>query len=474
MKIHASVFVTNVGKPLANAEKMIEIMKNNPSNLYLFPAYCLTGISCSDLMEYQCFVDEVNDALDKLCEYTENEQVCIATAVAGYENIIIRNGDIIQKGSTIIDGKKIVVAETGDDKGGDILLLPTAMAGYPCIQNDIIEFCADASKTRKCMIAVANQGFGESSADNVYKGFAGIFNRGIIVDFKGQELPQTITAKAEVDQQTGLLYTRPNKGVDKVPYYGKNEPSRYLNELFLLQVQALYTRLAGRDKAYIAIGLDGSIGAIEALLVAEKTMQMRNLPLKNIIVMVKPGTRDEEFANNIGASIVPTTDITECKFSQALAEMADQYDAILVGSQDLTDIALGLNKFGGQMLREYNINASIPKTLIQALIQNPQQQPENSTHLLNQFANEQPLYDLEDFILFFFSKRKAAYSDIKNLCLAVFEELNEDEIIRRLDTFYDNYQRSQPLRSIVFEGANLIGFKLPYFPADIQYELKNR
>ena len=41
-------------------------------------------------------------------------------------------------------------------------------------------------------------------------------------------------------------------------------------------------------------------------------------------------------------------------------------------------------------------------------------------------------------------------------------------------SFYDNYQRSQPLRSIVFEGANLIGFKLPYFPADIQYELKNR
>ena len=68
-------------------------------------------------------------------------------------------------------------------------------------------------------------------------------------------------------------------------------------------------------------------------------------------------------------------------------------------------------------------------------------------------------------------QRHAAYSDIKNLCLAVFEELDEDEIVSTLDRFYDRFKSNRFKRAAVFEGANLLGFSLPYFPADIDYEL---
>ena len=80
-------------------------------------------------------------------------------------------------------------------------------------------------------------------------------------------------------------------------------------------------------------------------------------------------------------------------------------------------------------------------------------------------------YELIDFAMFFFAKRHAAYSDIKNLCLAVFEELDEDEIVSTLDRFYDRFKSNRFKRAAVFEGANLLGFSLPYFPADIDYEL---
>lgn len=95
------------------------------------------------------------------------------------------------------------------------------MAGYPCIQNDIIEFCSEASSSKNCAIAVANAGFGESSADNVYKGFAGVFNKGIICAFKSQDEPETAVACYDVDAGGGLVYTRPNRGIDRIPYYGK-------------------------------------------------------------------------------------------------------------------------------------------------------------------------------------------------------------------------------------------------------------
>lgn len=79
MKIYASVFVTKVAKPMQNAEKMIEIMQKNEADIYLFPAYCLTGVSCSDLVHFQSFANETNEALDRLCEYSENEHKCIVT-----------------------------------------------------------------------------------------------------------------------------------------------------------------------------------------------------------------------------------------------------------------------------------------------------------------------------------------------------------------------------------------------------------
>lgn len=505
MKIYASVFVTKVAKPMQNAEKMIEIMQKNEANIYLFPAYCLTGVSCSDLVHFQSFANETNEALDRLCEYSENEHKCIVTAVAGYENIIIRDGDLIQKGSTTIDGKKIIVAESGDENGGDILLLPTAMAGYPCIQNDIIEFCAESSKTRKCVIAVANQGFGESSSDNVYKGFAGIFNRGIIVDFKGQEAPEEIAAKADSEQQTGLIYTRPNRGEERFPYYGKNEPTRYLNELFLLQVQALYTRIQGSQKQHLVLELDGQASSAVALLVSVQAMKMCELDPKQIFAVCigdseSAAVQNKELAEALGVTylsinpiraldaILYTADMQQASqqtaegcmqrlHTQILQDLAQQHDALLVGSADLTDIALGSTVFGGIFARDYNVNASVPKTVLNEQLKLQAEKYPQAKSALTAIAEasagriQENAEDLIDFALFFFAKRHTSYSDIKNYCLAVFEELDEDEIVEALDRFLRQYKQNQAKRSTVYEGANLIGFKLPYFPADIDYDL---
>ena len=148
MKILAATFVVSVGRPFRNADAMMKVMDENEADVYLFPAYCLTGASCSDLAHYKCFADETNEALDKLCEYSEKTGKCFVTAVYGYDNIIVKGGDLIQKPTVKIGGKTVMVSESGTETNADVLLLPTAMDGYPCIQNDIIEFCADAANKR--------------------------------------------------------------------------------------------------------------------------------------------------------------------------------------------------------------------------------------------------------------------------------------------------------------------------------------
>lgn len=519
MKILAANFVVHVGNPYRNADEMIEIMKNNEADVYLFPAYCLTGATCSDLVRFKSFAELTNGALDKLCEYSENENKCLVTAVAGYENIIIRNGDLIQKPTVKIDGKTVMVAESATEQHADVLLLPTAMDGYPCIQNDIIEFCAEASKSRNCIVAIANCGFGESSADHVFKGFTGVFNSGIIVDFKGQEKPETIIATADTDKKEGLIYTRPNKGVERIPYYGKNEPSRYLNELFLLQTQALYQRIVGSGIKKIVVGVSGGLDSTLALLCAENAMRMADLPVENIIAVTMPGfgTGDRTYSNakalmsllKVTAKEISIKEPTLEMFktighdaenknvvyenaqarmrSSILFNIANQEGALVLGSGDLSEIALGWCTFAGDNMSHYNPNATIPKTIIRELVRFlAASRGGELEKVLNDIANT-PIspelvdgqetekivgkYELIDFILFFFGKRNMSYSDIKNYCLAVFEELDEDEIVKTLDGFYDRYKKNQFKRSIVFEGANLLGFKLPYIPADVDYDL---
>ena len=86
MKILACTFVVKVGRPLRNAEEMIRIMTEQSADVYLFPAYCLTGATCSNAVNFNGFAELTNQALDSLCEFTETEHKCLVTAVAGNEN----------------------------------------------------------------------------------------------------------------------------------------------------------------------------------------------------------------------------------------------------------------------------------------------------------------------------------------------------------------------------------------------------
>ncbi|MDY3761306.1 MAG: NAD(+) synthase, partial [Eubacteriales bacterium] len=170
-----------------------------------------------------------------------------------------------------------------------------------------------------------------------------------------------------------------------------------------------------------------------------------------------------------------------------LFNVANAENAFVIGTGDLSEAALGWCTFGGDDLAHYNPNASVPKTLVRELVRHIASVRGGDLGKVLSDIAETPIspelvagqetekivgkYELIDFIMFFFGKRHAGYSDIKNLCLAVFEELDEDEIVETLDRFYDRFKKTRFKRSSLSEGANLLGFSLPYFPDDIDYEL---
>lgn len=516
MKLFSGVFPIRLGKPMANAETIINIIKeHNDADIYLFPAYCLEGATCGRLIDYKYFQAEIEEAVDKLCEFTEDNGKVIVTADHVNGNIVIKDGDILKKTTFMLNGKKIAVSQSVKEPS-DILLLPTAMASYPCIQNDVIEFCAKASLDNKCSVAVANAGFGESSADNVFKGFAGMFKNGVIVDFKAQDDPELTYCLVDYTKETGIVYAR-NRAIDyKIPYFGKNEPKRYLSELFKLQIQALYTRLKSSGIYRVVVNVSGGLDSTLALMVASETMKMLKMPSQNIIAITQPcfSTGGRTYNNakklmellnvtaleidiknavtahlaDIGADInnhdVVYENAQARERAQVAFDIANKYNAIVLGTGDMSEAALGFCTFGGDTLGHYNVNATVPKTVMQQLVRQLSAENEGElgkvlfdvvdTPISPELKENQKTEDivgpyiLHDFIMYYYAKLHFAKEDIRQYMLATFDEYDDDEIDKWLEVFFKRFNSSRFKRAAACEGANLIGFTLPYIPADAE------
>lgn len=517
MKLISAVLPVLPGDPEANAETMIAFMDRNPADVYLFPAFAVTGVTCGMLFAYKSFVEAADRALDRLCDYTAQHGITVVTSNDQMGNIYLKNGELGKKPEFEAFGRKFVISANGEGSG-DVLLLPTAMAGYPCLSADVTELCQKISQSKQCVVAVANPGFGEAVSDGVYQGFCGVYRNGNTLDFSLQSRPGEIFAlyDDESDAQ-GWVSVRRAQADLRIPYYGKNDPTKYLGELFNLQVQALYTRLVSSGMKYAAINVSGGLDSTLALMVTAEAMKMANLPAENIIALTLPcfGTGERTHTNahilmkELGCTVFEidikdavtrhlvqighdgvTADVTyenaqARERTQILFDMANRYNALAVGTGDLSEIALGFCTFAGDTLSHYNVNASLPKTLIRALVRllakrhpGPQgdaladvEATEISPELKSNQKTEDILgpYLLHDFIIYYFSKHRLERQDLYQYMMATFDEYDEDTIVRTLDIFFRRYPIARFKRASLGESANIIGFSLPYVPTDTKF-----
>lgn len=517
MKLISVVLPVVPGDPEANAAAMIAYMEANPADVYLFPAFAVSGVTCGMKFAYNSFIDACDRALDTLCDYTAEHPVVIATSSDQIGTIYLKNGELGKKPEFEAFDKTFVITPNGDGEG-DVLLLPTAMAGYPCLSADVTELCQKISAAKKCIVAVANPGFGEAVSDGVYQGFCGIYRNGKTLDFSLQTRPQAVSAAYDEESGTeGWEATRRAQADLRIPYYGKNDPTKYLGELFNLQVQALYTRIASSGMKHLAINVSGGLDSTLALMVASEAMKMAGLPSENIIAMTLPcfGTGKRTYTNahilmeelkvtvyeidikeavtahlkQIGHDGV-TPDVTyenaqARERTQILFDMANRYNALAVGTGDLSEIALGFCTFAGDTLSHYNVNCAVPKTLIKALVSLLAKRyggrlgdsladvvaTEISPELKSDQKTEDILgpYLLHDFIIYYYAKHRLERQDLYQYMMATFDEYDEDEIVKTLDTFFRRYPIARFKRASLGEGANIIGFSLPYIPTDTKY-----
>ncbi|MBO5248888.1 MAG: NAD(+) synthase [Clostridia bacterium] len=517
MKLLSVVLPIVSGDPEANVSSMISFMEEHSADVYLFPAFAVTGVTCGMKFAYKSFIDATDKALDRLCDYTAERSVVVVTSADQMGNIYLKNGELGKKPEFEAFGKTFVITANGEGEG-DVLLLPTAMGGYPCLSADVTDLCQKISAAKQCVVAVANPGFGEAVSDSVYQGFCGVYREGKTVDFALQTRPVPVCAALDdASPSEGWESTRRPHADLRIPYYGKNDPKKYLGELFQLQVQALYTRIRSSGMKHLAINVSGGLDSTLALMVAWEAMKMAELPAENIIALTLPcfGTGKRTYTNahilmeELGVSGIEidikeavtahlkqighdgeTPDITyenaqARERAQILFDMANRYNALAVGTGDLSEAALGFCTFAGDTLSHYNVNASVPKTLVKALVEMLAKRfggrlgealadvaaTEISPELKSDQKTEDILgpYLLHDFIIYYYSKHRLERQELYQYMMATFDEYDEDVIVKALDTFFRRFPIARFKRSALGEGANIIGFSLPYVSADCKY-----
>lgn len=486
--------------------------------MYLFPSFAVTGATCGMLFAYASFREKADRAIDRLCDYTASHPVAIVSSADEIGNFYLKNGELGKKNVFEFGGKSFVISTDGSGDG-DVMLLPTAMAGYPCLSADVSELCQKISAAKHCVIAAANPGYGEAVSDGVYQGFCGIYRNGATVSFALMNSPAAVCALYDDSEpDRGWESHRRDQPDLRIPYYGKNDPVKYLNELYSLQVQALYTRMMSSKCDRLAINVSGGLDSALALMVCVGAAKAAGWSNDRIITLTLPcfGTGKRTYGNaqklmeglgtdarEIDIRDAVTRHLSEIghggdtdvtyenaqarERTQILFDVANRYNALTIGTGDLSEAALGFCTFAGDTLSHYNVNASIPKTLVKALVlQLSKRYPGVVGDALADIAatdvspelkvgqkTEDILgpYLLHDFILYYFAKHRMERQDLFRYMMATFDEYDEETITKTLDSFFRRYPIARFKRASLGEGAQIIGFTLPYMPTDASFPL---
>ena len=296
----------------------------------------------------------------------------------------------------------------------------------------------------------------------------------------------------------------------KHPFLPYDEKDNRLGEIFKIQISALAKRLEHTSLKCAVIGISGGLDSTLALLVTVKTFNLLKLDLKNIIAITMPGfgTTDRTYNNAInlceklGISLREINIVKSClqhfhdighdpnvhdvtyenvqarERTQILMDIANKEKALVVGTGDLSEMALGWCTFNGDHMSMYGVNSSVPKTLVKYLVKyvalesykdissilldildtpvSPELLPKDSEGNISQKTESiVGPYELHDFFLYYFIKGFEVRKIYYLACEAFKDDYQKDIIKRWLEFFVKRFFTQQFKRSTVPDGPKI-------------------
>lgn len=291
----------------------------------------------------------------------------------------------------------------------------------------------------------------------------------------------------------------------------KADRDKRCDEILTIQAMGLRKRLEHTHCTNVVIGISGGLDSTLALLVTAKAFDMLGLDRSGILSVTMPcfGTTDRTYQNactltrKLGTTLqeVPIHEAVELHFrdighdpenrdvtyenAQArqrtliLMDLANQNNGMVIGTGDMSELALGWATYNGDHMSMYGVNCSIPKTLVRYLVLyyaettddaelqkvlmdvldtpvSPELLPPKDGKIAQKTENIVGPYELHDFFLYYLMRFGYAPTKIYRLAKYTFaEEYDGDTILHWLEVFYHRFFAQQFKRSCLPDGPKV-------------------
>lgn len=383
----------------------------------------------------------------------------------------------------------------------------------------------------------ADAGEGESTQDVVYSGHHLICENGSVLAEAKRFTNEIIYADIDVQklaaerrkmtsfpggqtddyfEQEFSLEVKENKitrTFQKAPFVPDNQDERdkRCDEILSLQSMGLKKRLEHTNCKHAVVGISGGLDSTLAVLVTARAFDLLDIPRENLICVTMPcfGTTDRTYQNavslikELGATLKEVRiekavrqhfadighdennhDVTyensqARERTQILMDMANQYNGMVIGTGDMSELALGWATYNGDHMSMYAVNCSVPKTLVRYLVLYYAETTENKKlsevlmDVLDTPVSPELLppvdgvisqktedlvgpYELHDFFLYYMLRFGFPKAKLYRMAKLTFDGVYDDETIKKwLDKFYWRFFSQQFKRSCLPDGPKV-------------------
>lgn len=388
-----------------------------------------------------------------------------------------------------------------------------------------------------CGYIYANAGEGESTQDLVFGGHNIIAEDGTCLAVAGRFTNETIYADMDIGRivsERRRMNTHPVSGlngyltvdfdlpmrelelqraIDSSPFIPKNheERKKRCEEILMIQAMGLKKRLEHTGTTHAVLGISGGLDSTLALLVTVRAFDLLDLPRSRILAVTLPcfGTTDRTYQNacimtaKLGATLkevdirqsvtqhfadigqdLQNHDVTfengqARERTQVLMDMANQIGGMVIGTGDMSELALGYATYNGDHMSMYGVNASVPKTLVRHLVSfyadtcveeelkevlrdvletpvSPELLPPEDGKIAQKTEDLVGPYELHDFYLYYALRFGYGPSKIYRMAAKAFEGIYEKQtILTWLKVFYRRFFSQQFKRSCLPDGPKV-------------------
>lgn len=391
-----------------------------------------------------------------------------------------------------------------------------------------------------CGYVYANAGEGESTTDLIYTGHNIIVENGMLLKQSKRFINEQIVAEMDLQHiqnerkriSTYLIEEEAKEGYTFIDFTfskvedvqltrsyrqtpfvpgTKHDRQERCDEILMLQATGLKKRLLHTHSKTAVIGISGGLDSTLALLVTALAFDKAGLDRKNIICVTMPcfGTTDRTYANAVDIAEVLGATLREIPIHDAVTQhlelighdlethdvtyengqarmrtlvlmnVANMTEGLVIGTGDLSELALGWATYNGDHMSMYGVNSSVPKTLVRYLVEyyadttenkklsailhevldtpvSPELLPPKDGEIAQKTEDIVGPYELHDFFLYYILRFGYKPTKVFLLATVAFKGKYEDAVIYNwLNNFYRRFFAQQFKRSCMPDGPKI-------------------